>query len=171
MYHMTHYVGPVLLAKQHPEEETTFFHACSNTTCDLYRKHNRVKGKHCHSCGSSVKQYKGKPKIVRKPTAFEVQDLLESNGLNKEALWQNEFLKLDNGREDFVIYMPNNYLGQTPPAKFHAEDCQACSLFLSDRDPQKEIQWFKKTYKLYILDMKKLYDQIQVHWAILNYQS
>jgi hypothetical protein len=169
--YLSHYVGPVLLAKQHPEEELVSYTACSSSDCDLYRKENRVKGNHCHNCGSKVKEYKGKPKVIQKPTFQEVSKNFFDNGLDDDALWANSFSASPEGFEGFVVYMPNNYLGTTPPAKFNVENANQSCVLLCNRSPENELEWFKETYKLYISKLEEMYDDVQIHWGIFNYQS
>ena len=168
---LSQYVGPILLAKQHPEEEETRFRACSNTQCVIYRKPNQVRGKHCHECGTESKYYKGKPRIVRKPQSQDVINMLESFGLNPEALWHNDFAKSPEGHEDFLIYIPNNYLGSVPPRKFHTSEANNSSLLLSSVNPEFELEWFNETYSEYISKMSEVYDEIKTSWGIFNYQS
>jgi len=167
--YLSHYVGPVLLAKQHPEEEDSKFKACSNTQCDLYRKPDRAKGKHCHECGSEIKEYKGKPQRIKKPKWFDVQEELVRNSLNSEALWCNDFAETPEGFD--VLLFPNNYLGIEPPRDFQPENASHCTTLLSSVDPKGEIAWFKTTYAAHIKTLTQLYDEVVVEWGVFNYQS
>jgi hypothetical protein len=165
---ISQYVGPVLLAKQHPESEETFFDACSNTQCDLHRKPNQVHGRHCHQCGSEVKRYKGKPHLVRLPKFQQVFDILVQDGLDPQALWASVACP-PAGFEEYVVYIPNNYLGQPPPRKLHSQNPD--NLLLCALNPDGDLEWFQSTYEKHIDKMRELFDTVEIHWGIFNYMS
>lgn len=167
------YIGPVLLAKQEPKEEKTFFVGCSKRRCRVYGKAGEVAGAFCHHCGSTNKDFEGKLKIVMEPSYDKIRDALDDAGLDEDVLVLNEFVCVPDGYKNYIVYMPNDYLGTKPPNQFDSDE-STFSLLIGGRytrSPEKEIQWFKDTYQSYIKKFSELYVDVQVEWGVFAFMS
>lgn len=161
--YLSNYVGPVLLAKYTEATRPVPFWACAKPECSKYRK--TVDGSFCTQCGSrlSAMTDPSRTEKVRKPTQEERWAALEKTGGSDDRLIANGHVK---GPDGWHVYVPNiKGPREEPdyPANF--------MLDINDVDIESDKLWFVETFAKEIEAMASVYEQVEVHWVFMNYES
>ena len=170
--YLSTYIGPVLVAKYTEGTRPVPFRACLNPDCTRSRKpvdpHKQFDwATYCSQCGTKLETMTdpSRTEKVRRPTQEERWAALESTGGDDERLMINGHVKAPPGHHVFVpnIKGPRDYDTDDYPANFMFD--------IDEADIDADKLWFVEAFAKEIEAMSGIYEQVEVRWVFMNYES